>query len=339
MSSLHRALAALALAALVLAVPASLRAEVGELRLARQYGLPYLPLMIMEHDRLIEKHAKAAGLPELKTTWSAFASSALINDAMFAERLDVALTGVPAVITLWARTRGTPQEVRGLVATGSHPMALITREPRIKSLRDFAEGDRIAVPTVKTSNAALAIQMEAERIWGRGQHAKLDALTIGRGHPDAMTSLLSGRGEINAHFSNQPFLQAELAAPGIRPVLTLYQAIGGPASLVAAYATVKFHDANPKTIAAVLAAFEEATDRINRDRRGSAEIYLKMMNDKKTTVDDIVKLIADPDTIFTTAPQNTMVYADFMHRIGLIKVKPQSWKELFFPVAHKLQGS
>jgi NitT/TauT family transport system substrate-binding protein len=339
MPSFVRSVLIAACALLAVVVPPSLRAEVGEVRLARQYGLPYLPLMIMEHDRLIEKHAKAAGLGELKTTWSAFASSALINDAMFAERLDVALTGVPAVITLWARTRGTPQEVRGLVATGAHPMALVTREPRIKSLRDFAEGDRIAVPTVKTSNAALAIQMEAERLFGPGQHAKLDALTIGRGHPDAMASLLSGRGEINAHFSNQPFLQAELVAPGIRPVMTLYQALGGPASLVAAYATVKFHDANPKVIAAVLAAIEEATERINRDRRGSAEIYLKLTNDKKTTVDELVKLIADPDTIFTTAPQNTMVYAEFMHRIGLIKVKPQSWKDLFFPSAHKLAGS
>jgi NitT/TauT family transport system substrate-binding protein len=30
---------------------------------------------------------------------------------------------------------------------------------------------------------------------------------------------------------------------------------------------------------------------------------------------------------------------DFMHRVGLIKTKPASWKDLFFDSAHSLPGS
>jgi len=54
----------------------SARAEVKELRLAKQYGLGYLPLIIMEEQHLIEKHAKAAGLGDIKVTWATLGGAA-----------------------------------------------------------------------------------------------------------------------------------------------------------------------------------------------------------------------------------------------------------------------
>ena len=38
-------------------------AEVPEIRLARQFSMGYLQLNVMEHEKLIEKHAKALGIP------------------------------------------------------------------------------------------------------------------------------------------------------------------------------------------------------------------------------------------------------------------------------------
>lgn len=43
-------------------------AEVGEVRLATAHGIGYLPLIVMEHHKLFEKHAKAAGLGDVKLT-------------------------------------------------------------------------------------------------------------------------------------------------------------------------------------------------------------------------------------------------------------------------------
>ena len=43
--------------------------------------------------------------------------------------------------------------------------------------------------------------------------------------------------------------------------------------------------------------------------------------------------------MFTTTPQNVMKYVNFMSQIGAIKIKPESWKDLFFPNAHGLAGS
>jgi NitT/TauT family transport system substrate-binding protein len=51
----------IAAAALLLAGTATSRAEIGEITIAQQFGVSFLPLMLMERDQLIEKHAKAAG--------------------------------------------------------------------------------------------------------------------------------------------------------------------------------------------------------------------------------------------------------------------------------------
>jgi NitT/TauT family transport system substrate-binding protein len=46
-----------------LAAPA--HAEVNELRIGKQYGLPYIQLVILEERKLIEKHARRMGLGDL----------------------------------------------------------------------------------------------------------------------------------------------------------------------------------------------------------------------------------------------------------------------------------
>lgn len=50
-------------------------------------------------------------------------------------------------------------------------------------------------------------------------------------------------------------------------------------------------------------------------------------------------MITDPDIDYTTTPANVMKFVEFMHKVGRIKRMPDSWKELFFPEAHGLQGS
>ena len=47
--------------ALLLAIAAPAAAELSEINVAQQYGVSFLPLMVMERDKLVEKHAKAAG--------------------------------------------------------------------------------------------------------------------------------------------------------------------------------------------------------------------------------------------------------------------------------------
>ena len=43
------------------AAAAAAIAQGNEVRIARQYGTTFLPLMVMEHQKLVEKHARAQG--------------------------------------------------------------------------------------------------------------------------------------------------------------------------------------------------------------------------------------------------------------------------------------
>ena len=61
MAIFNRAIVLFLLAAL--AGPAA--AELNEISIAQQYGVSFLPLMLMERDKLVEKHARAEGLGDI----------------------------------------------------------------------------------------------------------------------------------------------------------------------------------------------------------------------------------------------------------------------------------
>jgi NitT/TauT family transport system substrate-binding protein len=323
------------LVALALLAPHA-RAEMSEIKVAQQYGISYLPLMLMEEQKLIEKHAKAAGL-DVKVGWAKFAGGNVMNDALLSSSLQFASGGVAPFVTLWARTRGN-LDVKAVSAINSMPLYLNTRNPGVKSLKDFTEKDRIALPAVKVSIQAVTLQMATEKAFGDGQHGRLDPLTVSLSHPDAQVALLSGSSEITAHFSSPPFQYQQLEKPGIRTVLNSYDVLGGPATFNVVWTTSKFRTENPKLYDAFVKALDEATAQINRDRKAAAEAYLRISKDKDT-VTDILAMLNDPLIVYTTTPQNVMKYVDFMAKVGAIKVKPDSWKDLFFPNIHGASGS
>jgi NitT/TauT family transport system substrate-binding protein len=191
---------------------------------------------------------------------------------------------------------------------------------------------------VKVSIQAVTLQMAAEKAFGEGQHGRLDAYTVSLSHPDAQTALLSGASEINAHFSSPPFQYQQLEKPGIRTVLNSYEVLGGPATFNLVWTTSRFRTENPKLYDAFVKALDEAIAQINKDKRAAAEAYLRISKDKDS-LDNIVKMLNDPQIVYTTTPQNVMKYVAFMGKVGSIKVKPDSWKDMFFPNVHGLPGS
>src|SRR5437867_6161753 len=188
------------------------RAELTELKVAEQYGISYLPLMIMEDQKLIEKYAKGSGLPSLTVSWTKFAGGNVMNDALLSGSLHFASGGVGPLVTLWSRTRGN-LDVKAAAAINSMPLYLNTRNPGVKTIKDFTEKDKIALPAVKVSIQAITLQMAAEKAFGESQFARLDPLTVTMSHPDGQIALLSGQSEINAHFSAPPFQNQQLRNP------------------------------------------------------------------------------------------------------------------------------
>jgi NitT/TauT family transport system substrate-binding protein len=317
-------------------VTAQARAEVTEVRAAQQYGLSYLALMVMEDQKLIEKYGKQGGL-DLKVTWAKLGGPAAMNDALLSGGLDFASGGVPGLITLWSKTKDSPLAVKGVGALNNMPVELITPNPNIKSVKDFTEKDKIAVTSVKVSTQAMLLEQAAAQAFGKENFAKLDPLTVSLPHPEAMVALLSGSGAITAHFSSPPFSYTE-KAKGMHVVAKNYDILGGRATFNVVWTTSKFANANPKAYAAFAAAFAEATDWINKNKQQAAELYKRMANTSET-IEQLMQMLNDPEIDMTMTPNKTMVTAAFMEQIGTIKVKPSSWKDLFFPNVHNLPGS
>lgn len=312
-------------------------AEVGEVSIAQQYGISYLPLMVIEDQKLLEKEARAAGLGNIKVTWSKFAGGNVMNDALLAGDLNFASGGIAPFLTLWSKTVGN-LGVKAVYAMNSMPLLLTTRNPKVRSIKDFTDKDRIALPAVKVSIQAITLQMAAQQAFGAGNQNRLDCLTVSRSHPDGMAALLSGASEINSHLSAPPFQYQELEQPGVHTVLNSYDVTGGPHTFNVVWASQKFVDANPKIYAAFARALDQAVLTINKDKRAAAALYVKVTKTKDTAA-EIEKMLNSPGVEFTTTPKNITKYSDFMYEIGAIKIKPASWKSLFFPNAYRLAGS
>ena len=278
--------------------------------------------------------------------WSFFLREALrglrrSSAPALAALLTVLLTAVVlgVFIPIVQATTGTANEVRGLSAAQAMPFLLVTNRDEIKTIKDFKEGDKIAVPGIKNSNQAICLQMAAAREWGQANYARLDPLTITLPHPDAAIAIISRSTELTGHYGVSPFQDYELAAPGTHAVLKSYDTLGGQTTNGVVLMAKKFRDANPKVTSAVYAAFGEASDFINKEPRQSAEIYIRVTNEKRSGVDEMAKMISNPDNAWTTTPQNAMRYVEFMHKVGTLKKLPGDWKDMFMPEVHGLAGS
>ena len=324
-------------AALLLALgTASARAELSEITIAQQFGVSFLPLMLMERDGLIEKHAKAAGI-EVKTNWQKVAGPSVINDGLLSGNVHFGAVGAPSLITLWWRTKGNAG-VKGVAAMTSYPLYFVTRNPELRSLKDLSQKDKIAVPSVKISTQAIMLQMAAADLFGQSNYQKFDELTVSLSHPDAMVALMNNTSGVNAHFGTSPFYEQEMKLPGARLLTTSYDILGGRASALVVVTTSKFHDANPKLYKAFLAAQKEAIDAINKDKRKAAQDYISIAKDTKNSVDDIFAVINDKDYAFTLSPEKVFKTAVFMGKVGSVKEPPAKWQDLFFPDIHDLPG-
>jgi len=185
----------------LLALSGAAHAEATEVRFARQLGLGYLQFYVMQDKQMVERAAERAGL-KVTTTYSGMGTPTAISDALLSGNVDVVGIGLPSFLTLWDKTRGN-MNVRGMMAMNRQPAFLTTRNPNIKSIRDFTENDRIALPAPKVSVQAIMLEMIAEKTLGRFD--ALDHLTVGMSHPDGTAAMLSGKLEVTSHFTSAPF--------------------------------------------------------------------------------------------------------------------------------------
>jgi NitT/TauT family transport system substrate-binding protein len=311
-------------------------AEADTVRIAKQFGISYLPLTLMEEEKLFEQQAKKQGL-DIKVDWLRFSAGSGMNEALLSGNLDLASGGVPSLLLIWGKTQGS-LKVKGVAALNAMPIYLVTTNANVKTIKDFTEKDKIALPSTKISIQAITLQMAVEKVFGKGQQEKLDTFTVSMGHPDAMIAMLGGKAEINSHFGSAPFQEQELADPRVHKVLDSYDVLGGPHTFNAVWASSKFANANPKIMKAFLDALEESVTRIKADPAKAAAIWVKAENSKLAPA-DAEKIVRDPQNEWTTTPKKILTYLDYMNRAGLVTTKTSDWKDIFFNGIHGAPGS
>jgi NitT/TauT family transport system substrate-binding protein len=313
------------------------RADVTMVRISHGYSTGYLPLMVMRDQNLLEKHAAQIGLPTLTIAWRIEDGGNNINDAMLAGVLDIAGIGIPGFLILRDRTLGRKQEMIGISALDQGALWLNTINPNIKSLADYTPKDRIAVPGIKTSYAAVVLQMAVAKQFGIENYAKLDPLTVGLPHPEAYAAMMSGKTEITSHLASAPFSYQELKNPAVRRVLSTSEAVG-PMSILLTMTQKQFAEANPGLMRAFLAAQEDANSFIRNDPPAAVAAYARATQ-LKVPSDELLQILADPENVYSTAPQGSLTYASFLAQTRVLKSRPAAWTDLFLPALHDRKGS
>ena len=279
------------------------------------------------------RKARSKGL-DIKVDWTKLSGGATVNDALLSGSIDIASAGVGPLLTIWDRTHGR-QNVKGVASLGNLPYYLVSNNPNVKTIADFSDKDRIALPAVGVSVQSRVLQYAAAKQWGDKQFDRLDKLTQAMPHPDAAAAIIAGGTEITAHFGTPPFQQQELAGnPKAHIVLNSYDVLGGPSSATVLYATEKFRNENPKTYRAFVDALADAASFVTQNPDAAADIYIRV-NNAKIDRNLLLKIIKDPAVQFKVAPQNTFGLAQFMHRVGAIRNEPKSWQDYFSTIPRR----
>ncbi len=316
------------LASLVLMCMAASASAEGRIRIAGQHGITFILLNIAQEQKLIEKYGKQQGV-EVKVEWLTLSGGPAVNDALLSGNIDIAGAGLGPLLTIWDRTKDR-QNVRSVASLGNFPYYLVSNNPKVKTLADLSDKDRIALPAVSVSVQARILQMAVAKQWGDKEFNRLDKITQTLPHPDAAAAVIAGGTELTGHFGNSPFQEQELAQnPNAHIILNSYDVQGGPSSSTLLYAAEKYRTENPKTYRAFILALNEAAQYASAHPEGAADIYLRV-NKSKVDRNLLLKIFKSPQVQFKVAPQNTYGLAQFLHRVGAIKNLPASWHDYFF---------
>jgi NitT/TauT family transport system substrate-binding protein len=325
-------------AALALFAPSILQAQtLTRLRIAVQPGLAAMPLAIAREAGLVEKHLAARGLRGVAVTW--MSTNAATDEALLADATDFVAGGLPAMLLLWERTKGSPREVRALASLASIPQMLFARGPRVNTIRDFGPDDRIAVPVLRVGLHALLVQMAAAQAFGPQAWDRYENIMVQISHADAFAALSGAvQTEITAHMSGPPQQWTQMRDPRLTRVFEGTSVTDGPASQNVVYARMAFRARHPDATAAMLAALDEAMETIRRDLRNSVEIFLRVQR-MHMDAGELAGNLRDPNVTFDTTPNRSMFFAQFMRQAGLIKQGPAAWRDIWMPEMHARNGS
>lgn len=280
------------------------------IRVARQFGLVYAPLMVAEKKDFFSKYG-------LKVEWITLGSGGTVREAMAANELDAAFMGIPPYLIGW--DKGLPAKIAAGYTVS--PVSLVTYDPDIKTIKDFKPEHKIALPSPGSiQHILLAMALEKDT----DNPNALDDNLVALPHPDACQAMLA-RKDVVAHFATPPYLFEELSQPGYHVVLDGFEAFGGDFNFNVALVTENYHDKNPEGYAAFVMGLNDAMNWVNENKEETAEL---LALDFKLDKGKLLEYLKADGANFTTAPYGLMGFAGFMKKAGYISKVPEKLSDI-----------
>jgi NitT/TauT family transport system substrate-binding protein len=272
--------------------------DTATLNFAYQYGLQYLPGKVVQEQKLIEKYYDG----DVKVNWQTLNSGAAINEALVAGSVDAGIMGSPVAVT--GVNSGVPAKIfTGISNIGNR---MITKNDKLKSLKDFKEDDKIALVNIG-SVQHITLAMAAKELLGDA-HA-LDGNIVGMAHPDGMAALTGN--SVAAHFTTIPYWGKELEEAGTHEITEAAEYSAPGASIIVAVASTELSESNPKLFEAMQKAFEEAMTYVN-DEANFEAIAESMYEDEGVTKEKLIEYLNSDDVKFDANVTGLMEFATFM---------------------------
>jgi len=287
--------------------------------IAYQPGISYTTLIVMKQRGTLEKQ-----FPGTKFDWRMLSNGATIRDGFLAGQIQIGAGGSTPFLIGWDRGVG----YRLIAAMNEMNLWLMSKDPKIKSVKDLTANSKVGVPGPDAIQA-VALRKAAQDQLGNA-HA-LDTTFVAIQHPLGLQSLEGG--QLDAHFTSPPFQQEEQDR-GAHIVYKSYEAFGR-ATFNSVYTTDAFAKDHPLFVGAVYRAILETTKFITTHPDETAELLAKD-GEMKVTAAQYKKWLSGPDMTFETTPHGFMKVANYMKSIGLLTKVPTSMHEIELPV---LNGS
>lgn len=282
--------------------------------IAKQYGLAYAPLEIMEHEKILESN-----LPGIKVQWRQLENTATIREAMLANEVDAGFMAIPPFLVGWDKG----MEWKIACGLSSSPVGLVTYKDNIKSLRDFSQNDRIAMPQPGSVQHIL-LSMACEREFGDSH--KLDGLLVTLSHPDGMNALTAKK-DITAHFTTPPYLFKELEMPGMHQILSGKDAVGSDFTFIVGVTTNKLHDNSPEVYKAFVKSIGQSIDFMNTNPSKAAGILSKAYS---ITEEEVLNYLKNENASYNLKVDGINTFAAFMKKNSYISKTPDKISDVIW---------
>ena len=285
-----------------------------EISIAYQYGIAYIPLILVKELDLLESKID----PEITVNWSLLSSGQAVNEGLASGKIDAAAMGISPFIT------GVTQGVGYKIFSGmsSQPIELITNRESVRSLADVRPEDKIAMGSYGSMQHIILAMACSKEL---GDAHALDNNIFALSHPDAYSSLVSG--SVDFHVATPPYLYIEQEQEGLYTVPSVAGVWPSDYVFTVAVATESFRERHPEVYSALVESLHEAIDYANEH---PDEVAAMLYESQGIAQDDLYAYITSPSCIFSYEAKGVLELAEFMIDNGFADGELPKEEDCFF---------